>query len=422
MIMMKRAAKAIAGIIFLSLLLAVYTPIAMAGTDAQNYNELPVICIESENTDDLEDYEEAVISVENTSTIFRLDQEKIEWRARTGANMYAARSSYALRFPERVNLMGLGEAKKWMLKTAAADDSIVRDKLMCDLAGRIGLRFPLDSMFIELYINDNYQGIYLLSEIPELNKERVDINPAREEFLLKYIQDTEDSNDPVVETPQFGYQFALESVDYLPADQEEWLIDFFDQAEKALQSGDENIISNYYDVDSLTSACCLDILSRSNAFQQGSTRFVIVREKLYAGPAWDFTLSCGNKCYLSEAAFLTDEPLITQIEGWDRSRAWYSELIKLEWFKIATAEKYVEIQPYIESLYTNHETAVNEIERLLSAMPEAVSSHCQLTGIGNERQVSADSGLKDWLENRNKWVLSQMENGLFFEYPSDGSF
>lgn len=73
------------------------------------------------------------------------------------------------------SVVGLDPAKTWILLANRTDASFMRNKLAFDLGTKLGMPGTPDSTWIELYINGQPQGNYLLSEKVQVNKARLNI-------------------------------------------------------------------------------------------------------------------------------------------------------------------------------------------------------------------------------------------------------
>ena len=184
---------------------------------AEGSCELPVVRIDSAvGAEGSNSYEAVTVSIDNAPAQFRLEPSEAVWKLHGRSSARSEKKSFNLKFPGRVDLFGMGAAKKWVLVANSYDRTMLRNKLMYDLSGEIGMRCPMESCFVELYINGEYRGVYQLCEAPEIDKERVAIHPAREEFLLEYLLAWREASDPVITTPVYQLQFMLNSLDYLP--------------------------------------------------------------------------------------------------------------------------------------------------------------------------------------------------------------
>ena len=71
------------------------------------------------------------------------------------------RRSYQIKLPSRDSMLGMPPAKKWLLIANYADASMMRNKLMYDLAGQM-MDFAPQAKFADVWIDDEYKGTYLV--------------------------------------------------------------------------------------------------------------------------------------------------------------------------------------------------------------------------------------------------------------------
>ncbi len=93
-----------------------------------------------------------------------------------------------IKFEEKQNMLGLnnGESmKNWLLLAEFKDDSLLRTKSALSMSGEIlgvdGL-YSSDSELVEVYINDEYWGVYLLAEYQQVQKNRVAITEPEPDY------------------------------------------------------------------------------------------------------------------------------------------------------------------------------------------------------------------------------------------------
>ena len=389
---------------------------------AEESCELPVVRIDSAvGAEGSNSYEAVTVSIENAPAQFRLEPSEAVWKLHGRSSARSEKKSFNLKFPGRVDLFGMGAAKKWVLVANSYDRTMLRNKLMYDLSGEIGMRCPMESCFVELYINGEYRGVYQLCEAPEIDKERVAIHPAREEFLLEYLLAWREASDPVITTPVYQLQFMLNSLDYLPPDQRQWLASFFAAAENAVKSGDREAIAQYFDLDSMVDGYILYEFSKNADFAIGSTRFILEGGKLYAGPAWDFDLACGNDAYHCDPLHLVNGTRPALTDGWYAVQLWYRDLVQLDWFRQLFAARYLELQPILCNLYEDNELGQNRIDALTGAMPGAIAHNYSRWDIAENEYLLVRQPeesyeqnvefLRSWLRERNEWILSELAAG-----------
>lgn len=87
----------------------------------------------------------------------------------------AKKKPYNLTLSEPADLLGMGSAQRWILLAEGHNASIVRNKIVYDFSKTVGTPFAPDSEWVDLYLNGEYAGIYLLSERNEIHADRVNI-------------------------------------------------------------------------------------------------------------------------------------------------------------------------------------------------------------------------------------------------------
>ena len=78
------------------------------------------------------------------------------------------KKSFSFSLEDSAALLAMGENRHWILNAAYIDRSLMRHKLAYDLFRSLSRpghpRFAADSRFVELKLNGDYQGVYLLME------------------------------------------------------------------------------------------------------------------------------------------------------------------------------------------------------------------------------------------------------------------
>ena len=207
------------------------------------------------------------------------------------------KKSYNITLQAEADLLDLGAAKRWVLQSNAKDPSNLRNKVIMDTANLAGIRYTPDSQWVDLYLNGEYAGLYLLCEKIEVHPQRVAI-PAAGSFLVSKDASWRfaDQGDPHIVTDSntaLGIvhadmsQTALESIwqsaenailaeeGIDPVTGKSWdeLIDAESWAGKYLL---EELFGN------------IDALSYSQYYYLDSSR---QDGRIAAGPAWDYDLT-----------------------------------------------------------------------------------------------------------------------------------
>ena len=104
-------------------------------------------------------------------------------RGRGNSSWDEEKKPYNLTFPQEVDLLGMGAAQKWILLAEAYNSLNIRNKIIYDFAQKVGMPYSPNSAWVDVYLNGEYAGLYLLCEKNEIHPERMDIS-RKGSFLI----------------------------------------------------------------------------------------------------------------------------------------------------------------------------------------------------------------------------------------------
>ena len=273
--------------------------------------ELPIIQINTQNnaaisTKDF--YVDCCVSVSNAHHKYNFSKEMGKIKLRGNSTAYLDKHPYKLKFEEKVDLFGNGEAKTWTLIANYLDCSQIRNYLAFSLGEALGLQYTTSFQFVELYLNGVYDGVYLVCEQIEVKKHRVDIEdsldsaPKDTGYLIEL-----DARAPSegVEDKDFFYlegldiPYAIKSPDTedekFTSEHVEYIKGYMQACLAALDSDDYNKIIGLIDVESFAKSYIINELFNNNDVRGFSFYMYKNKDgKLFSGPIWDYDLSVGN--------------------------------------------------------------------------------------------------------------------------------
>lgn len=85
------------------------------------------------------------------------------------------KKAYQIKFNDKISVMGMGQAKKWLLLANAADDSLMRNQLVYRMAEKLDMEFVPSFKYVDLWIDGEYLGNYLLGEKVEIGESRLNL-------------------------------------------------------------------------------------------------------------------------------------------------------------------------------------------------------------------------------------------------------
>jgi hypothetical protein len=227
-----------------------------------------------------------------------------------------------------VNLLGMPKENDWILHGPFSDKSLIRNVLAFHL-GNLTDRWAPRTRYCELFINDEYVGIYILMEKIKRDDDRIDIakldadDNAGDSLTGGYIVQVDRFelgngwNSPFEPNHFFVYQYP--NSDNLTTTQENYIKDHITNFEQVLAGGNfadpDEGYQSWIDVGSFIDHLLAVELSRDvDAYRLSSFLFKDKDSKgglLNAGPLWDFNLGFGNADYCNgweTSGWIFDDP------------------------------------------------------------------------------------------------------------------
>ncbi len=216
------------------------------------------------------------------------------------------------------NLFDMGGEEDWILHAMVIDKSQIRIPMSFYLAQRMG-NYATDWKYVELILNDEYQGLYILTEKIKRDDDRVDIAKLDSDdiagdsvtggYILRidWLDEFDDdqgfesdyesqSGDPMT------FQWYYPKAENIQEQQAEYIQDWMSQFEEALFSSNyfnENgqRYTDYIDLNAFVDFLIINELSK-NADGYKLSSYVHKDKdskggRLKAGPIWDFDQTYG---------------------------------------------------------------------------------------------------------------------------------
>ena len=235
---------------------------------------------------------------------------------------YAVETRNADGSDRSVPLLGLPKESDWVFLSPFTDKTLVRDVFAYELARRI-MPWASGYRLVELVLNGEYRGIYIVTEKIKRDKARVDISKLDSDdlagdsltggYIIKIDKPTGSNSDgwvsqhPAIpgswQTTLFQYHYpkqedlALQQKQYI----EQWMIDFENTMEGPQFADPTDGYTKYLDVESFVDFTLINEISKNVDGYRLSTFFYKDRDskdpRLHAGPVWDFNIGFGNVDY-----------------------------------------------------------------------------------------------------------------------------
>ncbi len=290
------------------------------------------------------------------------------WRGSSAADPMA-KNAYNLYLDRSADLFGMGASKEWVMLANLFDKSNIRNKFVYDLAARIGLEYSPESVFADVYIDNEYRGVYQLSEKIQVGKERVDIGSQGILFSMEAKNRLTGKPEEVTTAHGQALMRVFPTVNYEKSE------DVFSARVEAFENvlfSDFTLeeIGEYIDIDSWAKIGLLEEFFADYDAWKTSQYFYIKPEdgKIYAGPIWDFDNSSGNcMANIHPQKSAVENILIfrSKIDGVGDDTLWFYRLMQNADFYDYVCDIYSRsIYPYLKE---NTDEIVEEYYRCLGS-------------------------------------------------------
>ena len=385
-----------------------------------------------------------------------------QFKGRGNNTFRYSKKPYQIKLSEKASLGGMGKGKTWVLLANWTDISLLRNQIVLDMSRAAGLRYAVSCVQADVWINGNYQGLYLVTEKIQVGKERIPVSnleketekvneaPFRPGKITKGKTDTLPllRSYPAVKDPEDitgGYIFTVEKYHrfrdnrlagfrtreelsvqikeptYPSRAQTEYLGGRMTELQHALAAGDGVAAETgkhyreYLDTASFVRKFLIEEWCKNYDFIGGSQFFYKDSDRtdplVYAGPSWDYDLSFGNmkdRGYSATGAYITgtrrNNNLYWLLWGHEEAR----EEIREVWRTV--------FRPAAAVLLGEKEEQPGDAVRSLKGYREGIAASAAMNyarwGIGRDASAEDAGGsfdraadyLENWIARRTAWM------------------
>ncbi len=300
-----------------------------------------------------------------SSQMFPKKSYRLETQDPTGANL-------------NIPLLGMPAENDWILYAPYSDKSMLRNAVTFELGRQLD-PYCSRMAFVELYLNDDYRGVYILMEKIKRDDSRVNIarlephENAGDELTGGYIFKVDKVDNEDVEgidwfrsSPEPSYPNAKDIIyqyydpgsDELTATQRNYLKEYIIEAESVLISSyfddPELGYNRYLNTGSFVDFMLMSEISKEVDKYRYSNYFHKKKEskggEIFAGPLWDFNLGYGNVDYWEEG-LITSGWLYDDLQPYEWSMMfWWARLNDDPWFLDLATTRWNELR---ENAFSN---------------------------------------------------------------------
>lgn len=313
---------------------------------------------------------------------------------------------YRLKLDTKTALLGMKRNKNWAL-LAHPDDYLgfLRNTVGFEVSRLLGLAWTPSQQPVEVVLNGEYIGLYMLTETVRVEPDRVNITQQADyetnPFLISggwLVEIDNYQEEEQVRTVESNGQQILstyKSPEHLSDQQRTYLTGLINTANSCIYAADktDNTWEQYIDPDTL--ACFYitqELLDDTESFH-GSCFWHKDRgsdKKIMFGPVWDF----GNAYHRSIGRFIYDRPAFTQTWIGEIAKfPHFQEIVKKHWDRFVRFH-YKKIDGFIDRF----------IDQIYTA---ALCDADRWPQYGNADILNDRTTFKNYFNAKYQWLLSQ---------------
>lgn len=276
--------------------------------DLTQFTGLPIIYLNTDlgvPIDSKDDYVTGDVSIDGGRNFTDLPDAEMKIRGRGNSTWFLhPKKPFQMKLADKAEFLDMPRDKKWLFLAEYSDKTLLRNSITFEMGYLSNLDWTPQGRFAEVYINDQYNGTYNVTQKVEESDNRVALGDTG--YLLELDQlerlDADDVYFESVITDRFLINIKEPSLELNSAEYN-YIKDLLEDFETALYGANFRSASsgyaNYIDLDSFVDWYLISEITKNTDSQSWSSMFVNVMpgEKIKMGPLWDFDLSFGNVDY-----------------------------------------------------------------------------------------------------------------------------
>ena len=294
--------------------------------DLTKFTGLPIVYLNTDDNapiDSKDDYVEGGVAIDGGRTYDSIDSLEMKIRGRGNSTWGHPKKPFQMKLSDKHEFLGMPADKKWLFIAEYSDKTLLRNTIAFEMGYISNLDWTPKSEFAEVYINDQYNGTYNITQKVEESDNRVALGDTG--YLLEIDQlERLDSDDVYFYTDKFLINIKEPELEYGSSEfiyAEDLINDFEDALFSSNFKDTETGYAQHIDIDSFIDWFIISEITKNVDSQFYSSIFlnVLPGEKIKMGPLWDFDLSFGNVDYADSR----------YSEGWwVKYNPWYTRLFQ----------------------------------------------------------------------------------------------
>ena len=325
------------------------------GQSNERLTNIPTLYIDTENDVEIDSKDDYVAA---TLTCISLDDSQnlsadIKIRGRGNSTWSMPKKPYRIKFSSKLHFLNLpAKQDTWVLLANYADKTLMRNGVATELSTRIGFDFTPSTQFVDVVLNGDSIGTYIVTDQMEVKSDRIDVDKLDNAMTTLpditggFFLEADGFADGDVKTKTaHGMNIVLKypDEDDVNESQKQYIFSYVQKFEDALFSSnfkdEKNGYRKYIDIPSFVNwYLSSEITGNPDCFW--STYFYKRRNDplLRFGPLWDFDIAFNNDSRLGDA---TNKLMANAAH---EPRQWIIQFLKDPWLREQISKRWVELK------------------------------------------------------------------------------
>lgn len=251
--------------------------------------------------------------------------------------------AYDIELRNQGTLAGIDGGTKWKLLHLSNDGDKIHSKLAFDIADILGAEYTPQAIWVNLYLNGEYHGMYLLTTAA---RDQNVFKTPEAVFLEKDLQDRYEIEEHIISKE--GNGFVIHRPNNVTVEKKSAILEDVNKIERSIAAGEPD--QELIDLDSFAVQFLVDeIAFNSDGFETSAYLYQLAEGTcFYAGPAWDYDAGFGEALHV--------DPKLSNVQGSvldgePTELTWYQKLYEQPEFLRLVAAKYEAALPELKELY-----------------------------------------------------------------------
>ena len=227
--------------------------------------------------------------------------DDVEIKGRGNFTWAQLKKPYQIKFSEKTDLFNKGATKKWVLLADYLDETHLRNDTVFYLADLLNENYNYQGNPVELYIDNNYRGLYYI--VKKIGTDKAGVNLKNDDGILVELDNHYGELDGCSYDSK-GNCFVEKDIineDYSISAMEDFISSINSLHEASVKKDFESV-KRVIDVDSFAKYYLLNEFTiNPDAYSSSFYMYKDGRDsKIYAGPVWDFDIALGNEYWKTD--------------------------------------------------------------------------------------------------------------------------